>query len=139
VHVSKSWASLESIFLASADIRSQLPEDTKVRSCCDLGVCLLPLCLCGCVWGGPPTESELYYNPSNAYWRAPVTHHPPPDPDFFTPPPPQKKTQRFEGIDAEFKELMKSAATSQPSVVMTPCIILYVCCILCVLHVCVHE
>ena len=29
VHVSRSWASLESIFLASADIRSQLPEDTK--------------------------------------------------------------------------------------------------------------
>jgi dynein heavy chain len=27
--VSKSWASLESIFLASADIRSQLPDDTK--------------------------------------------------------------------------------------------------------------
>ena len=27
--VSRSWASLESIFLASADIRSQLPEDTK--------------------------------------------------------------------------------------------------------------
>ena len=27
--VSKSWAGLESIFLASADIRSQLPEDTK--------------------------------------------------------------------------------------------------------------
>lgn len=27
--VSKSWASLEAIFLASADIRSQLPEDTK--------------------------------------------------------------------------------------------------------------
>ena len=45
--VSKSWASLESIFLASADIRSQLPEDTK----------------------------------------------------------------RFEGIDSDFKELMKDAAT----------------------------
>ena len=29
VNVSRSWASLESIFLASADIRSQLPEDTK--------------------------------------------------------------------------------------------------------------
>lgn len=29
VHVSKQWASLESIFLASADIRSQLPDDTK--------------------------------------------------------------------------------------------------------------
>ena len=28
--VSKNWASLESIFLASADIRSQLPDDTKV-------------------------------------------------------------------------------------------------------------
>lgn len=27
--VSRAWASLESIFLASADIRSQLPEDTK--------------------------------------------------------------------------------------------------------------
>jgi dynein heavy chain len=27
--VSKSWSGLESIFLASADIRSQLPEDTK--------------------------------------------------------------------------------------------------------------
>ena len=27
--VARSWASLESIFLASADIRSQLPEDTK--------------------------------------------------------------------------------------------------------------
>merc|ERR1719230_1762296 len=27
--VSKSWASLESIFMASADIRSQLPDDTK--------------------------------------------------------------------------------------------------------------
>ena len=27
--VSKAWASLESIFLASADIRAQLPEDTK--------------------------------------------------------------------------------------------------------------
>ena len=30
VAVSKSWAALESIFLASADIRSQLPDDTKV-------------------------------------------------------------------------------------------------------------
>jgi len=29
VNVSRSWASLESIFLASADIRSQLPDDTK--------------------------------------------------------------------------------------------------------------
>jgi dynein heavy chain len=29
LNVSKSWASLESIFLASADIRSQLPDDTK--------------------------------------------------------------------------------------------------------------
>ena len=29
VNVSRSWASLESIFLASADIRPQLPEDTK--------------------------------------------------------------------------------------------------------------
>ena len=29
MNVSKSWASLESIFLASADIRSQLPDDTK--------------------------------------------------------------------------------------------------------------
>ena len=29
VNVSRSWAALESIFLASADIRSQLPEDTK--------------------------------------------------------------------------------------------------------------
>merc|ERR1711871_643433 len=28
-NVSKSWASLESIFMASADIRSQLPDDTK--------------------------------------------------------------------------------------------------------------
>jgi dynein heavy chain len=28
-NVSRSWAALESIFLASADIRSQLPEDTK--------------------------------------------------------------------------------------------------------------
>ncbi|CAM9279490.1 unnamed protein product [Choristocarpus tenellus] len=28
-NVSRSWASLESIFLASADIRSQLPDDTK--------------------------------------------------------------------------------------------------------------
>lgn len=27
--------------------------------------------------------------------------------------------QRFEGIDAEFKELMKDAATAQPSVVRT--------------------
>ena len=27
--VSKAWASLESIFLASADIRAQLPDDTK--------------------------------------------------------------------------------------------------------------
>ena len=30
--VTKSWASLEAIFLASADIRAQLPDDTKV--CC---------------------------------------------------------------------------------------------------------
>eukprot|EP00937_MAST-01D_sp_MAST-1D-sp2_P001625 g1625.t1 len=29
VHVSKMWASLENIFLASADIRAQLPDDTK--------------------------------------------------------------------------------------------------------------
>jgi dynein heavy chain len=29
VNVSRSWSALESIFLASADIRSQLPEDTK--------------------------------------------------------------------------------------------------------------
>jgi dynein heavy chain len=29
VSVTKAWASLESIFLASADIRSQLPDDTK--------------------------------------------------------------------------------------------------------------
>jgi dynein heavy chain len=29
VNVTKSWAALESIFLASADIRSQLPDDTK--------------------------------------------------------------------------------------------------------------
>ncbi|CAN0055637.1 unnamed protein product [Heterosigma akashiwo] len=29
LNVSRSWASLESIFLASADIRSQLPDDTK--------------------------------------------------------------------------------------------------------------
>ena len=29
MNVAKSWASLESIFLASADIRSQLPEDTR--------------------------------------------------------------------------------------------------------------
>lgn len=29
VNVSRSWAALESIFLASADIRSQLPDDTK--------------------------------------------------------------------------------------------------------------
>ena len=28
-NVSRAWASLESIFLASADIRSQLPDDTK--------------------------------------------------------------------------------------------------------------
>ena len=27
--VTKAWASLESIFLASADIRAQLPDDTK--------------------------------------------------------------------------------------------------------------
>ena len=27
--VSRSWGALESIFLASADIRSQLPDDTK--------------------------------------------------------------------------------------------------------------
>lgn len=33
--------------------------------------------------------------------------------------PPPDYTQRFEGIDAEFKELMKDAATSQPSVVCT--------------------
>eukprot|EP01035_Chromulina_nebulosa_P017812 gene17812-23422_t len=50
VNVSRSWTSLESIFLASADIRSQLPDDTK----------------------------------------------------------------RFEGIDSEFKELMKDAIT-QPN------------------------
>ena len=50
--VCKSWAALESIFLASADIRSQLPDDTK----------------------------------------------------------------RFEGIDSEFKDLMKEAVTV-PSVV----------------------
>ena len=48
VNVSRSWAALESIFLASADIRSQLPDDTK----------------------------------------------------------------RFEGIDSEFKELMKDAVVS---------------------------
>lgn len=48
VSVSKSWTALESIFLASADIRAQLPEDTK----------------------------------------------------------------RFEGIDSEFKELMKAAITT---------------------------
>jgi dynein heavy chain len=47
VNVARSWAALESIFLASADIRSQLPDDTK----------------------------------------------------------------RFEGIDSEFKELMKDAIT----------------------------
>lgn len=29
VNVSRSWSALESIFLASADIRSQLPDDTK--------------------------------------------------------------------------------------------------------------
>jgi dynein heavy chain len=29
VSVTKAWASLESIFLASADIRAQLPDDTK--------------------------------------------------------------------------------------------------------------
>jgi dynein heavy chain len=29
VKVCKSWAALESIFLASADIRAQLPDDTK--------------------------------------------------------------------------------------------------------------
>jgi dynein heavy chain len=52
VNVSKSWSALESIFLASADIRSQLPEDTK----------------------------------------------------------------RFEGIDSEFKELMKDAVT-EPNVI----------------------
>jgi dynein heavy chain len=51
VSVSRSWAALESIFLASADIRSQLPDDTK----------------------------------------------------------------RFEGIDSEFKELMKDAVT-EPNV-----------------------
>merc|ERR1719199_1745101 len=50
--VCKSWAALESIFLASADIRAQLPDDTK----------------------------------------------------------------RFEGIDSEFKDLMKEAVTV-PSVV----------------------
>jgi dynein heavy chain len=50
VNVSRSWAALESIFLASADIRSQLPDDTK----------------------------------------------------------------RFEGIDSEFKELMKDAVVGQP-------------------------
>ena len=51
-NVSRSWAALESIFLASADIRSQLPEDTK----------------------------------------------------------------RFEGLDSEFKELMKDAVTD-PNVI----------------------
>ncbi|CAM9131888.1 unnamed protein product, partial [Ectocarpus fasciculatus] len=51
VNVSRSWTALESIFLASADIRSQLPDDTK----------------------------------------------------------------RFEGIDSEFKELMKDAVT-EPNV-----------------------
>ena len=29
INVSRSWGALESIFLASADIRSQLPDDTK--------------------------------------------------------------------------------------------------------------
>jgi dynein heavy chain len=29
-NVSKSWSSLENIFLSSADIRAQLPEDTKI-------------------------------------------------------------------------------------------------------------
>eukprot|EP01041_Mallomonas_annulata_P000386 gene386-700_t len=52
VSVSRSWAALESIFLASADIRSQLPDDTK----------------------------------------------------------------RFEGLDSEFKELMKDAVT-EPNVI----------------------
>jgi len=52
VNVSRSWAALESIFLASADIRSQLPDDTK----------------------------------------------------------------RFEGLDSEFKELMKDAIT-EPNVI----------------------
>ena len=52
VNVSRSWSSLESIFLASADIRSQLPDDTK----------------------------------------------------------------RFEGLDSEFKELMKEAVT-EPNVI----------------------
>jgi dynein heavy chain len=52
VNVSRSWSALESIFLASADIRSQLPDDTK----------------------------------------------------------------RFEGLDGEFKELMKDAVT-EPNVV----------------------
>jgi dynein heavy chain len=54
-NVSRNWASLESIFLASADIRSQLPDDTK----------------------------------------------------------------RFEGLDGEFKELMKDAVT-EPNV-LTVC------------------
>ncbi len=59
MHVSKSWAALESIFLASADIRSQLPEDTKVRfrftgmdarivgkgGCVVLGVTVLRVCM----------------------------------------------------------------------------------------------
>jgi dynein heavy chain len=52
VNVSRSWSALESIFLASADIRSQLPDDTK----------------------------------------------------------------RFEGLDSEFKELMKDAIT-EPNVI----------------------
>ena len=52
VNVSRSWGALESIFLASADIRSQLPDDTK----------------------------------------------------------------RFEGLDSEFKELMKDAVT-EPNVI----------------------
>lgn len=54
VNVSRSWAALESIFLASADIRSQLPDDTK----------------------------------------------------------------RFEGIDSEFKELMKDAVVRESCLVL---------------------
>lgn len=48
VHVSKSWAALEAIFLASADIRSQLPEDTKARA---HALCPFPfLCACMCIY-----------------------------------------------------------------------------------------
>jgi dynein heavy chain, axonemal len=42
VNVSRNWAALESIFMASMDIRSQLPDDTKrfeVRVC-------VPVCAC---------------------------------------------------------------------------------------------